>query len=282
MAEKTILEPVKQSAEEALLEGGSWSDIFGEPFFGAEHVSVDHLLMTGVVVLVIGVLALAARGKYTASKEEALIPEEGFSARNVLEAIFDFTLDTMSQVMPREEAKRFFPLIASLAVFILFCNLLGLIPGFVPPTQNFNTGASMALAVVIIYHLVGLFRHGLSYLEEFLSPASVKDLVGDQPKAIVYALGATFWVVLSAMFLVIEGISHAFRPISLAVRLTGNMGGDHAVLGVAGQLGDTFLGAPLLFPVAFMFLGLIVSIIQAMIFSLLSVAYIALAVEEGH
>ncbi|MFB6371866.1 MAG: F0F1 ATP synthase subunit A [Bradymonadaceae bacterium] len=282
MAEDTILEPVKQAAEGAILQGEEWSDIFGQPLFGSEHVSVNHLLMTGVVLVIIAVFAFAARGKYTGSREEAIIPEEGMSARNFLEAIFDYTLDTMSQVMPREEAKTYFPLIIALTVFILFSNLLGLIPGFVPPTQNFNTGASMAFAVFVCYHLIGLFKHGLAYFEEFLSPASVKDLVGDQPSAVVYAAGATFWLVLSALFVVIEGISHAFRPISLAVRLTGNMGGDHTVLGISNRLAEMTIGEPLLFMIPFLFLGLIVSIIQAMIFALLSVAYIALAVEEGH
>ncbi len=282
MAEKTILEPVKQSAEASLLDGGEWNAYFGDPFFGAEHVSVNHLLMTGVVLVIIVALSLAARRHYTGSKEEAVIPEEGLSSRNLMEAIFDFTLDTMSQVMPREEAKTYFPLIITLTIFILFSNLLGLIPGFTPPTQNFNTGASMAFAVFVCYNLIGLFRHGPAYLKEFLSPASVKDLVGEGPTALVYLLGALFWTFLSTLFVVIEGVSHSFRPISLAVRLTGNMGGDHAVLGVGGQLGELVFGAPLFLTVPFMFLGLIVSIIQAMIFALLSVAYIALAVEEGH
>lgn len=282
MAEKTILEPVKQSAESAMLDGGEWTAYFGDPLFGSKHVSVDHLLMTGVVCVFLVVLSLAARRYYTGSKEDAVIPEESLSSRNIVEAIFDFTLDTMSQVMPREEAKIYFPLIIALTMVILFSNLIGLIPGFIPPTQNFNTGASMAFAVFISYNLIGLWRHGIAYLQEFLSPASVKDLVGDSPSGVVYALGAVFWTVLSGLFIIIEGISHAFRPISLAVRLTGNMGGDHAVLGAAGSMAELAFNAPLLLTIPFMFLGLIISFIQAMIFALLSVAYIALAVEEGH
>ena len=128
MADKTILEPVKKSIEKAALgsEHGAehaegWNAIFGNPLMKGDmgSVHIDHLLMSGVVVLVIVLLGLLVRGKYTGSKEDAVIPEGYASLRNMVEVVFDFTLDTMSQVMNREDAKRYFPLIIALVVFIL-------------------------------------------------------------------------------------------------------------------------------------------------------------------
>jgi len=101
-------------------------------------------------------------------------------------------------------------------------------------------------------------------------------LVGDDAGGVSYLFGAIGWTVLTAMFIVIEAISHSFRPISLAVRLTGNMGGDHQVLALFGDL------VPLGIPVPFLFLGLLISIIQTLVFALLSVAYISLAVSGSH
>lgn len=281
MAEKTILEPVKKWVEKEVFgsgHGADWNEVFGEPVLqgSAGHVTVNHLLMTGVVVVLLVVVGLVARRKYGGSRQEAVIPEPGLSTRNIVEAIFDYTLNTMSQIMSRETAKRYFSLIATLAIFILFSNLLGLVPGFSPPTQNLNTTAAMSVSVFVVYHLIGLAHHGFTYLKEFISPAAIKDLVGEDASGMVFLAGALGWTVLSALFLVIEMVSHSFRPVSLAVRLTGNMGGDHKVL---SQMADL---VPAVVPIPFFFIGLIVCLVQALVFALLSIAYIALAVEENH
>lgn len=291
MAEKTLLDWAERGARDFFFSEGwcgehaeTWNACFGNPIIKGEAgtVSVTHILMTAVVVLIIVGVCLAARAAYSQPREEAILPDEGISARNIIEAIFDFTLDTMASVMPREEAKRYFPLIIALTLFILIANLLGLIPGLTPPTQNFNTNIAMALSVFVIYNVVGLWEHGVAYLEEFISPASVRDLVGDSPGWGAYMAGAGFWLVLSGLFVIIEGVSHIFRPISLAVRLTGNMGGDHAVLGAFSNISEMVFGVPFAFPIPFLALGVIVSVVQTMVFALLSVAYIAMAVEEGH
>ena len=264
MADKTILHSVEKALADAMgvdPHGEGWNALFGDPILtGSGHVHITHVLMAVVSAGLVCLLCLLARGSFLKSREEAIAPDPGISSRNIIEAIFDFALDTMAQIMGRENAKRYFPLIIGLALFILVSNLLGLVPGFIPPTQNLNTSLAMGVSVFVCYNAIGLFKHGLAYFKEFVGPV--------------------WW--LFFLMIPIEAVGHIFRPISLSVRLTGNMGGDHTVLVAFGDLATQFFGAPLLLPVPFFFLGLIVSIVQALVFALLSVAYIGLAIEEEH
>jgi len=283
MADETYLEPVKDSLEERVLESGgehagTWNDVFWDPLLQgeAQHVTINHILMSGVVVLVLVAIGLWVRRSYAGSREDAVLPDDGLTWRNFIEMTFGYMLDQMSQLMPREDAKRYLPLIATLTVFILFSNLLGLVPGFLPPTQNLNTSLAMGLVVFFGYNYIGFSHHGISYLEEFAAPVGVSDLVGEDSGGILWLVGGVVWLSLNVLFIFIEAFSHSFRPISLAVRLTGNMGGDHQVL---AQFGDL---APLLLPIPFLFFGLLVCLIQTLVFALLSVAYISLTTRGSH
>ncbi|QDG50825.1 F0F1 ATP synthase subunit A [Persicimonas caeni] len=260
MADYTFLDLVAPGIAERN-HGEGFNEIFGNPLLNATGtVTINHVVMAGVVTVLIVILGLIARRKY-ASKEEAMIPDGKLTVRNFFEVIFDATLGLMTEMMGKENAKKFFPLIGALAVFILLSNLLGLIPGFLPPTQNLNTNLACSAVVFVVYNVAGLREHGMGYLKHFLGP---------------------IWFIAPLM-LVIELIGHAFRPISLAVRLTGNMTGDHMVLGVFGDLAAGLVQVPALLPVPFLFLGLLVSIIQTLVFCLLSSIYISLAVShEGH
>jgi F-type H+-transporting ATPase subunit a len=134
---------------------------------------------------------------------------------------------------------------------------MALIPGFVPPTDNINTNLAMSLTVFVYYHIMGVKAHGLKgYLKHFMGPI--------------------LW--LAPLIFVTEIIGHCVRPLSLSLRLFGNITGDHLVLGIFSNL------VPVLVPVAFLALGLFVSFIQAFVFSLLSMIYINLATahEEHH
>lgn len=260
MADYSFVDLVPAIAEREHTTG--WSEIFGAPLLTPTNpVTISHVIFAGVLVVVICVLALVARRGY-ATRESALVPEGRFSVRNFFESIFDGVLGMMTDMMGEKNAKRFFPLIASLAVFIFMGNVMGLVPGFVPPTGNLNTGLACSLVIFVAYNVAGLYENGVAYLKHFLGPV--------------------LW--LGPLMLVIELVNHAFRPISLAVRLTGNMTGDHMVLGVFGDLGSMLVNLPLVMPIPFLFLGLLVSTIQALVFSMLSTIYIALAVhhEEGH
>jgi len=151
--------------------------------------------------------------------------------------------------------KKYFPLLASCFFFILFMNLLGLIPGFLPPTQKMNITLGLALVIFFSTHYFGVRENGLAYFKHFLGPV--------------------WW--MAPLMLPIEIISHLARPMSLSLRLFGNMTGDHAV--VAAFLGLT----PYVIPTIFLGLGTFISFLQAFVFTLLSMIYIAGAVaHEEH
>lgn len=152
------------------------------------------------------------------------------------------------------KGRAYFPIIATLGLFILTSNLLALIPGFLTPTANINTTAALALSVFIMTHAIGFREHGLSYLKQFTGPI--------------------WWMIPLTM--PIEIIGHLARPISLSLRLFGNMYGHEIVLMIF------FFLAPVLMPLPMMFMGLLVAFIQAYVFTLLSMIYFASALEEAH
>lgn len=153
-----------------------------------------------------------------------------------------------------ERGRPFFPLVATLAIFILVSNLIGLIPGFFPPTANINTTAACAIIVFLSTHVVGVKHHGLHYLKHFMGPI----------------------VWLAPVMFVIEVIGHLSRPVSLTLRLFGNMNGHELVLMI-------FFGlAPFLVPLPMMLMGVLVSFIQAYVFMLLAMIYIQGSLEEAH
>jgi len=173
--------------------------------------------------------------------------------QNVMEVIIDglhsLLVDTMG-----EHGKKFFPLIATLGLFILTSNLIGIIPGFESPTANINTNAAMALVVFFMTHIVGVMTHGFKYLKQFLGPV--------------------WWLI--PLMLPIEVISHLSRPLSLTFRLFGNIAGEDIVLLVV------LLLVPLLVPLPIMFLMIFTSVVQTLVFMLLAMMYISGAMEEGH
>ena len=140
--------------------------------------------------------------------------------------------------------------------FIFFSNVLGLIPGFSPPTSNFNVTLACGLIVFTLTHYYGLKRTGPAYLKHFLGPMPA----------------------LIPLMLPLEVISHMVRPISLAIRLCVNLFVDHMVISVFTALTLLFI------PVPFMVLGVLVVVLQTYVFCLLSTIYFQLAIEqhEGH
>jgi F-type H+-transporting ATPase subunit a len=167
----------------------------------------------------------------------------------VISGIENMIVETMG-----EHGRPFFPLVATLALFILVSNLIGLIPGFFPPTANINTTAACAVIVFLITHIVGIKHHGLHYIKHFMGPIA--------------------W--LAPMMLFIEVIGHLSRVVSLTLRLFGNMNGHELVLMI-------FFGlAPFLVPMPMMLMGVLVSFIQAFVFMLLAMIYIQGSLEEAH
>jgi F-type H+-transporting ATPase subunit a len=160
----------------------------------------------------------------------------------------------MKEVIGRD-SRQFFPLIGTLAIYILCSNLLGLIPGFLSPTSNLNVTASCAISVFIYYNYHGIRKHGLlGYLAHFMGPVG--------------------W--LAALLFPIEIVSHLARILSLSLRLFGNIFAEELIIGSLNQY--IF---PVLASVPVMLLALLLSTIQAFIFALLTMVYISGAVEES-
>lgn len=195
-------------------------------------------------------LALVLRGSMS------LVPT---GVQNIVEIIAGAMLKLSEETIGHHWGRPFFPLIATIFMYIMICNFMGLIPGFSSPTSNINMTASMAVPVFLATHYYGLKVHKLSYFKHFLGP--------------IRSLAA---LPLMILMFVVEGISHLARPVTLSVRLFGNMIAKHFLLLVLGLL------VPALIPVAILALGTLVSVVQAFVFALLTTLYLAGAVEEAH
>jgi F-type H+-transporting ATPase subunit a len=213
--------------------------------------TLTHVLVALLVVLFTAWGALAFfRG--TQSADQGLVPPRSMNLRNFFEYTAETVYGMVEGAMGEKNAPRFFPLIGALWVFILFSNLIGLIPGFIAPTDTLKTNAGIALLVFVMTHVYGIKEHGLSYFKHFLGPSPA----------------------LAPLMLPIEIVSHFARPLSLMVRLMGNMMADHKVVF------SFFALVPLLVPLPFMLLGLLVCMIQALVFCTLTMVYISMAIEH--
>jgi F-type H+-transporting ATPase subunit a len=215
----------------------------------------DHVVMAALVALFLTVMSLLAWRKLR-NTESCLLPDGRASGFNILQIVVEAVYRLMEDIMgPR--ARSHLPLIATLFIYILTSDLLGVIPGLAPPTENVNTNLACALVVFLYYNYVGIRTQGfVNYLRHMAGPV--------------------IW--LAPLLFAIELVSHLVRPVSLSVRLLGNIVGDHIVLGIFSSL------VPLILPIVFMGLAIFVSFMQAFVFALLTIIYIhmAQASEEGH
>ena len=204
-----------------------------------------HIIYSWVVMVILIVLGIVG------AKSVTLVPSK---LQNVLEIVIsgieEFTIDITG-----EEGRWLFPLLATVFIYIFFCNIMGLLPGFFPPTANLNTTLSCALVVVLFTHVIGIKYHGAKYIKHFLGPV--------------------WWMI--PLILPIEIIGHLARILSLSFRLFGNMMGHELVLGILFMLAGLFFA-----PLPIMVLGIFVALVQAFVFYLLSVMYFTGAIEHAH
>ena len=220
---------------------------------GTKSHGSAHIIMAILVTIFTLYIALSYRSRRAKAADSAF-PETSFNARSFVEILCESILGMMEGVMGKEAARYFFPLIGTMAFFILFSNLAGLIPGLTPPTDVISTNVVMAVIVFLATHIYGLKKNGVEHVKHMMGPI----------------------LVLAPLILVIELIGHFARPLSLTLRLFGNMVGDHKVLSI-------FLGFGVFFvPLPVMVLGTIVCIVQTLVFCLLSVVYIGMAIEDLH
>jgi len=202
-----------------------------------------------IATAIIIILAVIAKSKMR------LVPT---GVQNFVEVIMEFFLD-MAETSIGHMGRTFFPLMATLGLFILVGNLLGLLPGGEASTGNLNTTVALALPVFFATHYWGIKMHKFGYIKHFVGP--------------IRSVAALPLMIL--MFL-IEVIGHFARPLTLSVRLFGNMLAKHKIILLLGIL------APAVVPTVILGLGVLVSVIQAYVFVLLTALYLAGAVEEAH
>jgi F-type H+-transporting ATPase subunit a len=216
----------------------------------------NHVVMSIIIgaILIVTTFIASAQVKRVMKTENGLIPDAKITYKNFFEIIAEKLYALTESVIGHHDAPLYFPVIGSLFVFIFACNIIGLIPGFLPPTDNMNTTFALGVFVFLYYNFVGLRANGIGYLKHFLGPM--------------------LW--LAPLMVIIELASHIFRPLSLALRLRGNIMGDHVVLSVFSGL------VPYLLPVIFYGIGVFVAFIQAFVFVLMTMVYISLSTAHDH
>ena len=231
----------------------------------------DHVTYTWLVMIILAGVA------FMATRRLGLVPR---GAQNAMEVVLEQIQGMIDDVMG-PQGRPYLPFIATLGLFILTANLMSLVPGLAGPTTNLNTTAACALVVFFAYHAIGLRKQGVvTYIKHFMGPV--------------------WW--LAPLMMPIEIISHLARPLSLTLRLFGNMVGGHILLavifflmglngligwalhgGLAGALVGGLSGViAIVFTVGFLYpLKMLVSFLQAFIFVMLTMLYIAGAIEHA-
>ena len=215
--------------------------------FRVDHdIFPAHLVMIIFVCLALTILALFLKSRLSVDNPGSL--------QQMFEVLCEGLLGLMEEIIG-SDAKRYFHVIGALFLYILAGNLLGLFPGFMPPTSNFNVTAACGIIVFLYYNFHGFRVHGfVKYMAHFAGPS----------------------LVIAPVLFVIEIISHLARPFSLSVRLMGNIYAEELIVSNLNQL------FPFLISVPVMALGLFAGILQAFIFSVLTIVYIAASVEHAH
>ncbi len=209
----------------------------------------DYLVMAALIVIAWTVVCLVVRRSLSVENPGRLqiLIEDGISA-----------VQGMLNDYVGRKGPRYLAIVATMFVFILTGNLMGLIPGLMAPTGNINVTLGCALTVAVYYHIQGVREQGLgSYLKHFAAPP-----------------GAPLFI--APIMLPIEIISHLSRVLSLSLRLFGNIFGEELVILILFSI------IPFLVPLPMMFLGIITATLQAFIFVLLTTIYLGGAVATEH
>jgi F-type H+-transporting ATPase subunit a len=195
-----------------------------------------------------------------------VMPEEGFSIRNVFEVMIEF-LGDLGETAIGPEWRKYFPVVGTIFFFVLISNLMSLVPGLLGSTSDASITFAWAIISFVVYNFIGIRQHGWKYVYQFMGPSMFEMKIG----------GKHYHVrILAPFFLPLELVLHLARIMTLGIRLLANMFADHTVV-------MTWIGlVPIAIPAIFMGLGVLVSCLQAFVFALLTMIYIRLALEEAH
>ena len=211
-----------------------------------EQLCTPYMTYTWLVMAILIVVPQLTMGRLE------MIPGKG---QNFWELVVGGMEDFFAENMGRDRARMLFPMLATFGLYIVVANLMGLIPGFMSPTSNLNITLACTLIVWVTHHILGFRYHGRNYYKHFIGPVPA----------------------LIPLMLPIEIISNFARVLSLSMRLFGNIMAKETLLGVLFMLSGAFFG-----PLPILCLGVLVSLIQALVFTLLSVLYCASAMEHAH
>lgn len=209
---------------------------------GGQMVEFKHVFYSWTAIAILVVISLILRCRLTEKTPGML--------QNVLESVVDtiekFVVSTMGK-----DGHFYTPLLAGMFLYIFCMNFLGLVPGFDAPTANINSTVCMALFVFVLYHIVGICRWKFHYINQFTGPSKV----------------------LIPLMLPLEIVSHLARPLSLSLRLFGNIRGEEIVMILF------FTMAPILSTLPVYALFLLGKTMQAFVFFMLTMSYIKGAIE---
>ena len=238
-------------------EGGfTWSHfLLGWLEHALVEIRIDPVPILDMLLVAIMLVAFAFFAGKPFRKVDMLEPSGHTGLSNFAEVIVSGIQSFLSGTIRHGVGARpILPLLGTYGLFILLLNLAGLVPGFNPPTDQFNVTIAFAVIIFLMTHFLGIRQHGTRYIKQFLGPMPI----------------------LAPLMFPVEVVSHCVRPLSLSIRLFGNMTGDHKVV----MIFTSILAVGL--PIPFMGLGILVSVLQAFVFVLLSAIYFELAMSEAH
>jgi F-type H+-transporting ATPase subunit a len=232
-----------------------------EALGGSHHDGIAVTTSWGICLFLLAMAAVARAGLSAVRARGGsaqYVPGQSLGVAGVFELYVGAILGMVEGTLGKADARRYFWLLGAVFLYIFVSNLMSVLPGGLPPTDNINTNAAMAIVVVLVYVFEGIRRTGAGFFKHMMGPV--------------------WW--LAPLIFAIEALGvFAIRPMSLSLRLFGNITGDHMVFGIMSDQ------IPVLVPSIFLGLGIWVSFLQAFVFTLLSAVYIMLSVghdEDDH
>lgn len=242
----------------------------GHSSLGAFLHRWENVIFSLIAAALLSLLAYFAHRRHS-----GLIPEKRL--QNALEVLVEGLSNFVSGVLGDKEGRRYLPYIGTLFLYILTMNFMGMVPGLKSPTSSLNTTAALAFCTFIYVQYTGISRLGiLGYLDHMAGSPRMPE-----EKGVFKIFLILLFIPIHILLFVIHIIGEFVKPVSLSLRLFGNITGEDALLYVFVVLGLSMFSAwkiPVGFPlqVPIMFLSLVGGAVQAMVFSLLSAVYISM------